>query len=233
MWEYNYSIDDELCHYGILGQKWGVRRYQDSSGRLTAEGRKRARQEYKEDNKTAYNLGREATIYGRATATLTKRTIKFENKLSNAVEKDPNFTKNRTKRMLKNDAINRDALMNTAVKAKAAREKAEAHAKSLVDKYGSEAVTPVKYKDINMPKGKYGSPSKISVVNERTNKFSDYAIAGSATIVSGVLTSLMNVPVTMIYYPSTASDKGRLVAAGELETSKRVINEQLRQEKGR
>lgn len=31
----------ELYHHGILGQKWGVRRYQNEDGTLTAEGRKR------------------------------------------------------------------------------------------------------------------------------------------------------------------------------------------------
>lgn len=32
---------DTLCHHGILGQKWGVRRYQNPDGSLTDEGRKR------------------------------------------------------------------------------------------------------------------------------------------------------------------------------------------------
>lgn len=30
-----------LCHHGIKGQKWGVRRYQNEDGSLTADGRKR------------------------------------------------------------------------------------------------------------------------------------------------------------------------------------------------
>lgn len=32
---------NELYHYGVQGQKWGVRRYQNSDGSLTEEGKKR------------------------------------------------------------------------------------------------------------------------------------------------------------------------------------------------
>lgn len=46
--------DDYLAHYGVTGQKWGVRRYQNEDGSLTQEGRDRygqqgweARQMYK------------------------------------------------------------------------------------------------------------------------------------------------------------------------------------------
>lgn len=36
-----YEQQDFLMHHGILGQKWGIRRYQNKDGSLTDAGRKR------------------------------------------------------------------------------------------------------------------------------------------------------------------------------------------------
>ena len=49
MWEYNYP--NELCHYGILGMKWGIRRFQNKDGTRTLLGKRRRKNEEGEDSK--------------------------------------------------------------------------------------------------------------------------------------------------------------------------------------
>ena len=43
--------DFRLYHHGILGQKWGIRRFQNADGTLTAEGKKRYKSPNSADQK--------------------------------------------------------------------------------------------------------------------------------------------------------------------------------------
>lgn len=72
--EYNLN---ELNHHGILGQKWGIRRYQNEDGTLTAAGK--ARQEREEITKAANQ--KKADVRKRGTFTtkeLRKRIEKIQ-----------------------------------------------------------------------------------------------------------------------------------------------------------
>ena len=62
----NYIIkrDDSLKHFGIKGQKWGIRRYENEDGTLTEEGKERyrkdaeqARKEIGDASRSPYGMG--------------------------------------------------------------------------------------------------------------------------------------------------------------------------------
>lgn len=38
---YVYDEEESFAHYGIMGQKWGIRRFQNEDGTLTDAGKKR------------------------------------------------------------------------------------------------------------------------------------------------------------------------------------------------
>lgn len=92
---------DYIAHYGIKGQSWGVRRFQNEDGTLTEEGKKRygyydkpdGTKDYNRINKDAANDAREyaraKAYYGDGAGTRRK---KIKNQISERM-KDPDYKK--------------------------------------------------------------------------------------------------------------------------------------------
>ncbi len=77
---------DELCHYGIRGMRWGIRRYQNPDGSLTAAGKKR--------KKLSADGMNHLSEKSRRSKLTNEQTIEELKKLT-APSRDPNFDGNK------------------------------------------------------------------------------------------------------------------------------------------
>ena len=73
-----------LAHHGVLGQKWGVRRYQNKDGSLTSAGKARARMDTEKGNKWALSKHQPSSIKSSIAAGLyaAKPNAKNEKRLN-------------------------------------------------------------------------------------------------------------------------------------------------------
>ena len=81
-----YENSNELYHYGVKGQKWGVRRYQNPDGTLTAKGKARLNT-YKEKEWKKVNKNRAKALSANDADTM-RRIKNRQSKIRNVVDSD-------------------------------------------------------------------------------------------------------------------------------------------------
>ena len=85
MQNYRPVYSNELYHHGIKGQKWGVRRYQNKDGTLTAAGKKREQKmndKLKSANKKLRSANKELKALRSENASLKKTASTASKKVS-------------------------------------------------------------------------------------------------------------------------------------------------------
>jgi hypothetical protein len=75
--------DESLEHHGIKGQRWGVRRFQNEDGTLTARGRNRRNENYSDQQ-----YGRDKQVYGTLGARRINRNMNKGDMVSTARSKE-------------------------------------------------------------------------------------------------------------------------------------------------
>lgn len=143
----NFNEQNYLCHYGIKGMKWGIRRYQNPDGSLTAAGIQRygskqgLMKKINAENKKADILERDWLVKDYAAKRATKKLSKTIAKLERIQKKNQGKPISKKELKLMNRALDEAVSADILdAHAKQAKTKAEEHYNALVNEFGKEAV---------------------------------------------------------------------------------------------
>lgn len=147
--KYPNRCEEVLAHHGVKGMHWGIRRYQNPDGSLTAAGEKRyggkkGDKRFRKDHiEVAMEARKQANINTRVLEKSNKELAKSQKRYENSAIKNPDSKK--TKR-LKADRDIKRTLNKAAEKAsKMSIEKAKKYTDDLVRQYGDKSIKEIKY----------------------------------------------------------------------------------------
>lgn len=207
LYGYEFQRDSDLAHYGVIGMKWGVRRYQNADGTLTAEGRKRAKSEYRSDNKKAFQIGKDATIASRAYEIAKRKEEKYLDKYSKNPS-DRNAKKYKEAKLLAEEwGMTKNATSEIAKK----------HYEELVEKYGNEAVSRI-------------NVDKNGMINEEVHSVGEYAANAALSVGALAASILLKSPVTVITYPKSKNNMAKEAYKKSLKELRKQGLQQMEEE---
>lgn len=132
--------DEELYHWGILGQKWGVRRYQNKDGSLTPEGRIRYNREMAKLDKKRLKAKKKENA-------MDERNARIKAKIE--VQKAKQINKAKKKSILKTVILNKMEQKKADNKKDDKKESAAEKAATLTKKQNEKQNKKLKYEDFS------------------------------------------------------------------------------------
>lgn len=215
VWHYNYmSSYDELYHHGIKGMRWGVRRFQNEDGTLTAQGRQRYK-DYRSDQSTRRSLTRHVAA--------DKKNLKDRGEAMNEVTKNYNDAQEQMRKASSKVFISRkkrqelvDEANANLTKAGEELEKRRADLNRAERIYNKDAEALFKHVD-DMTK-KYGSENVKSLDTKKVKLGEYYSIDAIKTGVT-----VADIPLVGRWYSGNYTSKQEY--QDRLDTIKRLAND--------
>ena len=161
MWTYNYTT--ELWHHGIMGMKWGIRRYQNPDGSLTIAGKIR----YGNKNRLEASVNKKAAKLQRKYNDLTGKSIRQNN-----------AAKDKTKE----EARKKDS------KSKSISEMSSEELQAAINRINLEKIYLQAMESVNPRKVNLGQKFIYSFKDQAVNSISKGAAEALGNVVKGALT---------------------------------------------